>query len=199
MAYVIAEPCINTKDTACVDVCPVDCIHPRKDEAAFQRKPCCTSVRWNASTVALACRFVRSLRFSLWKICRRSGSHLPPRTRSGTKRSRLSACLIENDFQNASALPGRFIGLLPRNRLPFQCIAASASNQLKSQLRFWRYNCLCLRTFSRNHCHLASLAQSHFCRAAQTHSAAPAPANSLAGKYAGTLQAGEAQLHFFSI
>jgi len=35
MAYVIAEPCINTKDTACVDVCPVDCIHPRKDEAAF--------------------------------------------------------------------------------------------------------------------------------------------------------------------
>ncbi|MGD0921017.1 MAG: ferredoxin family protein [Terriglobia bacterium] len=35
MAYVIAEPCINTKDTACVDVCPVDCIHPRKDEANF--------------------------------------------------------------------------------------------------------------------------------------------------------------------
>jgi len=35
MAYVIAEPCIGTKDTACVDVCPVDCIHPRKDEAEF--------------------------------------------------------------------------------------------------------------------------------------------------------------------
>ena len=35
MAYIIAEPCVNTKDTACVDVCPVDCIHPRKDEPAF--------------------------------------------------------------------------------------------------------------------------------------------------------------------
>ena len=35
MAYVIAEPCIGTKDTACVDVCPVDCIHPRKDENDF--------------------------------------------------------------------------------------------------------------------------------------------------------------------
>jgi NAD-dependent dihydropyrimidine dehydrogenase PreA subunit len=35
MAYVIAEPCIGTKDAACVDVCPVDCIHPRKDEAEF--------------------------------------------------------------------------------------------------------------------------------------------------------------------
>jgi len=35
MAYIIAEPCINTKDTACVDVCPVDCIHPRKDEGNF--------------------------------------------------------------------------------------------------------------------------------------------------------------------
>ncbi len=27
MAYVIAEPCIGTKDSACVDACPVDCIH----------------------------------------------------------------------------------------------------------------------------------------------------------------------------
>ena len=36
MAYVIAEPCINTKDTACVDACPVDCIHPRKDEPEFE-------------------------------------------------------------------------------------------------------------------------------------------------------------------
>jgi NAD-dependent dihydropyrimidine dehydrogenase PreA subunit len=35
MAYIICEPCIGTKDTACVDVCPVDCIHPRKDEAAY--------------------------------------------------------------------------------------------------------------------------------------------------------------------
>ena len=35
MTYIIAEPCIGTKDTACVDVCPVDCIHPRKDEETF--------------------------------------------------------------------------------------------------------------------------------------------------------------------
>ena len=32
MAYIIAEPCIGTKDTACVDACPVDCIHPKKDD-----------------------------------------------------------------------------------------------------------------------------------------------------------------------
>lgn len=32
MPHVIAEPCIGTKDTACVDACPVDCIHPKKDE-----------------------------------------------------------------------------------------------------------------------------------------------------------------------
>jgi len=30
VAYIIAEPCIGTKDSACVDVCPVDCIHPAK-------------------------------------------------------------------------------------------------------------------------------------------------------------------------
>jgi len=26
MAYIICEPCLNTCDTACVEVCPVDCI-----------------------------------------------------------------------------------------------------------------------------------------------------------------------------
>ena len=36
MAYVIALPCIGVKDTACVAVCPCDCIHPTKDEAGFE-------------------------------------------------------------------------------------------------------------------------------------------------------------------
>src|SRR5204862_7168188 len=36
MAYIICEPCVGTKDTACVDACPVDCIHPTKDEAEFE-------------------------------------------------------------------------------------------------------------------------------------------------------------------
>ena len=36
MAYVIAEPCIGTKDAACVDACPVDCIHPKKDDPKFE-------------------------------------------------------------------------------------------------------------------------------------------------------------------
>jgi ferredoxin len=33
MTYVIADPCIGTKDNSCVEVCPVDCIHPTADEA----------------------------------------------------------------------------------------------------------------------------------------------------------------------
>ncbi|MFT7662502.1 MAG: NAD-dependent dihydropyrimidine dehydrogenase PreA subunit [Planctomycetota bacterium] len=36
MTYVIAEPCKNTMDTACVEVCPVDCIHPTKEEAEYE-------------------------------------------------------------------------------------------------------------------------------------------------------------------
>ncbi len=35
MAYVIAEPCIGTKDNSCVEVCPVDCIHPTPDEPDY--------------------------------------------------------------------------------------------------------------------------------------------------------------------
>jgi ferredoxin len=36
MTYIITEPCIGTKDTACIDSCPVDCIHPRSDEEEFE-------------------------------------------------------------------------------------------------------------------------------------------------------------------
>ena len=32
MAYFITETCIDVKDKACVDVCPVDCIHPTDGE-----------------------------------------------------------------------------------------------------------------------------------------------------------------------
>ena len=35
MAYVIALPCIGVKDTACISVCPMDCIHPKPDEPGF--------------------------------------------------------------------------------------------------------------------------------------------------------------------
>ena len=37
MAYVITNTCI--KDFLCVDVCPTDCIHPRKDELACETVP----------------------------------------------------------------------------------------------------------------------------------------------------------------
>ncbi len=35
MTYVITEPRIGTKDNSCVEVCPVDCIHPTVDEPGF--------------------------------------------------------------------------------------------------------------------------------------------------------------------
>jgi len=37
MAYVITSAC--TKDENCVEVCPVDCIHPKKDEPKFADAP----------------------------------------------------------------------------------------------------------------------------------------------------------------
>ena len=35
MTYVITEPCIGAKDTACVSVCPADCIAPTRHDPAF--------------------------------------------------------------------------------------------------------------------------------------------------------------------
>jgi NAD-dependent dihydropyrimidine dehydrogenase PreA subunit len=36
MPFVITERCIGTKDASCVEVCPVDCIHPTPEEGGFQ-------------------------------------------------------------------------------------------------------------------------------------------------------------------
>ena len=46
MTHVIAQPCINVKDKACVDVCPVDCIHTKDDEPQLYINPApCASTR----------------------------------------------------------------------------------------------------------------------------------------------------------
>ncbi len=37
MAYVVTDTC--TKDELCVEACPVDCIHPKKDEPRFEEVP----------------------------------------------------------------------------------------------------------------------------------------------------------------
>jgi ferredoxin len=38
MPYVITEPCIGSKDNSCVEVCPVDCIHPMPDEPGYEQE-----------------------------------------------------------------------------------------------------------------------------------------------------------------
>ncbi|MGB0386608.1 MAG: ferredoxin [Ardenticatenaceae bacterium] len=40
MTYVIAEPCIGVKDSACVDVCPVDCIYEGMDQYYIHPEEC---------------------------------------------------------------------------------------------------------------------------------------------------------------
>ena len=39
MAFVIAEPCIDVKDKACVEVCPMDCIHGDEDSPQLYINP----------------------------------------------------------------------------------------------------------------------------------------------------------------
>jgi ferredoxin len=40
MTYVITEACINVKDRACVDVCPVDCIYEGEDQLYIHPDEC---------------------------------------------------------------------------------------------------------------------------------------------------------------
>ena len=39
MTYVIQEPCVGVKDTACVEVCPVDCIYETEPKEKFANLP----------------------------------------------------------------------------------------------------------------------------------------------------------------
>ena len=40
MTYIIADPCIGTKDASCVDVCPVDCIYEADDQYYIHPEEC---------------------------------------------------------------------------------------------------------------------------------------------------------------
>ncbi len=39
MTYIIAEPCVDVQDSACVDVCPVDCIYTTDQDNMFYINP----------------------------------------------------------------------------------------------------------------------------------------------------------------
>jgi NAD-dependent dihydropyrimidine dehydrogenase PreA subunit len=40
LTHVITQPCINVKDGACVDVCPVDCIYEGPDQFYIHPDEC---------------------------------------------------------------------------------------------------------------------------------------------------------------
>ena len=40
MAYIIAAPCIDVKDKACIDVCPVDCIYEGENQLFIHPEEC---------------------------------------------------------------------------------------------------------------------------------------------------------------
>jgi ferredoxin--NADP+ reductase len=35
MSYVVTEPCLDVLDLTCIEVCPVDCIHPTKNDKDY--------------------------------------------------------------------------------------------------------------------------------------------------------------------
>ena len=59
MAYIIAEPCIGTKDTACVEVCPWTAFTPRRTRTSSRGQAALHSIPRLASTAVRASRFAR--------------------------------------------------------------------------------------------------------------------------------------------
>jgi NAD-dependent dihydropyrimidine dehydrogenase PreA subunit len=96
MAFVIAEPCIGTKDTACVDACPVHCIHPGKMSQHLALSRSCTLIPLSASIAEPAFQRVLFPPSLPQMICQTNGStsqrSMPDTT--GTKTSRDFGALV---------------------------------------------------------------------------------------------------------
>ena len=60
MAYVIAEPCAGTKDTACVAACLLDCIHPKKNATHGDSRPSLNEVSQLYIDISRWMRYQRS-------------------------------------------------------------------------------------------------------------------------------------------
>ena len=127
MAYIIAEPCINTKDTACVDVCPVDCIHPRKDEANFAEVPqlYIDPVECIDCGACVPVCPVSAISHSM--ICRRSGRALPQSTLNTTKNRPPRTARATIDTPNADSCRGLELGIPGRVVGGIFCILVSVS------------------------------------------------------------------------
>ena len=68
MPYVIAEPCIDIKDKACVEECPVDCIHTDPDAPQMYINPGeCISCGWCESACPVEAIFEESALPDKWK------------------------------------------------------------------------------------------------------------------------------------
>ena len=78
MAYVITDTC--TKDEHCIETCPVNCIHPTKDEADFATVPQLYVNPANASTAARAFPSAQPALCLLWTNYRKNCNPLSKRT-----------------------------------------------------------------------------------------------------------------------
>jgi len=121
MTYVIAEPCIGTKDTACVDACPVDCIHPKKDEPAFAEEEMLYIDPVECIDCGACMPCVRFRRFSRSMICRKSGRLSPNATPSTTGADWLVSCWF--DHFKARPIEARFLVFLNTRARTLQTIS----------------------------------------------------------------------------
>ena len=87
MAYVINEPCIGTKDNSCVEVCPVDCIHPTPDEPDYDKVEMLYIDPRSASTATPASKPARSTPSRRRTWCRPTGSTTSSATPPTTERA----------------------------------------------------------------------------------------------------------------
>ena len=102
MTYVIAQPCVDVKDRACVDECPVDCI--------YEGLVLSTSIPTSVSIVEPASQSARLRRSIMKTMCLRSGTAtlltMPPSSKTpcpGTV-SRLALRVVQHGSVSSTSM-----------------------------------------------------------------------------------------------
>jgi formate hydrogenlyase subunit 6/NADH:ubiquinone oxidoreductase subunit I len=110
MAYVITGTC--TKDEHCIDTCPVNCIHPTKDEPDFA-----TAAQLYVSIVVRASASAQAPRFSISRYLR-------------AKRSKSAIC--RSISSRAASAAERMPWIRSLNSSAFDARESASSNVINS-------------------------------------------------------------------
>jgi hypothetical protein len=134
MTYVIAEPCIGTKDLSCVEVCPSTAFIPRRTSQGLTTRRSSTSTPKSASTATRAWRRAPWTHVSRRTSCPRSGRSTSRSTPTITVADGRFASAGRMDCERAPGEASPCRGPVDRGQRPHRSVRRRGASRLRRAL-----------------------------------------------------------------